>query len=143
MRPAWHRAKARQLISAAGDVKEVAHMLGVCDRQAYRYQNYENPLTAPQIITLEAAAMEPIYSAGMASLVTVASPLNGGDPMAYAAGAAREAGALPALVHAAMADGRIDRNERRAILDTIAAARADLDAAERALCAPDQVRAAS
>ncbi len=142
MRPAWHRAKARQLISAAGDVKEAAHLIGVCDRQVYRYQNAEQFLTAPQIITLEAAAMEPIYSAGMAGLISVGAP-SGGDPMGHAAGAAREAGALPALVHSAMADGRIDRNERRAILDTIAAARADLDAAERALCAPDEVRAVS
>lgn len=134
MRMIWHRAKVRQLISVVGGVKEAAHILGVCERQVYRYQTGEQHLTGPQIVTLESAAMEPVYSACMAALVQTVQA-SSDDPLVFAAGAAREAAALPALIIAAQADGRISQTERRALLETIAAARSELDSAERALCA--------
>lgn len=133
MTPALHKAWARQLIAAVGGVEAAGAVTGTCAATASRWQTGALVMNAAHISALQSAAQTTLYSDALTALVAPMAPASP-DPMPHAAHAAREAAALPALVIAAQADGRIDERERRALLDTIGAARAELDAAERALC---------
>jgi len=132
--PALHKAWARQLICAVGGVEAAGAVTGTCAATASRWQTGALVMNAAHIAALQSAGQTTLYSDALSALVNPLST-NGSDPMPHAAHAAREAAALPALVIAAQSDGRICERERRTLLDTIAAARAELDAAERALCA--------
>lgn len=139
--PALHKSWARQLITAVGGVEAAGAITGTCASTASRWQNGALVMSAMHIAALQTAAQTALYSDALSALVAAPNSSNSPDPLPHAADAAREAACLPALVIAAQVDGRIDERERRALIETIAAARAELDRAEHALCA-EQARAA-
>ena len=142
MTPALHKAWARQLIAAVGGVEAAGEVAGVSTGNASRWQTGALVMNAAQMAALQCAGQTSLYSDAVSALVANPSIPAEADPLPHAAHAAREAAALPALIMEAMADGRIDERERRLLLDTMAAARAELNRAERALCGEPHLKAA-
>ncbi len=132
MTPQLHRSWARQLIAAVGGVEAAGAVTCTSAPTATRWQTGELVMNAKHMAALQVAAQTTLYSDGLSALVTDPAPA-GEDPLAHAATACQEAGALPALILLAKADGLIDAHEKRKITDKIAATRVALDQAERAL----------
>ena len=138
----FHRVTARRLVRAVGGVEEAAAICGLsCPSQPSRWQTGAQLMNAMQIELLERVAGEPIYSRALSRLASDETRASD-TPLAHAAHAAREAASLPALIIEALADGRIDERERRALLDTIQAAEEQLRKARQALACGADRRAA-
>lgn len=130
MRLAWHAAKARQLVSAVGGVKEAAHILGYeTPDMIYRIQRGEYEFRPSQIVALESAAMVPIYSGDMAGLVGKDDAT--GCPVEQATTANVHAARMASAFVRALADGHLNAAEKKELRPIIAALRERLDACER------------
>lgn len=114
MSPDFHSAQARRLIRMVGGVEAAAAIAGV---SAQAMSNYQNPnvrafMTASTVAKLEAEAGTPVYSSALVNLVT---PAPSRSLLCDALDAGRIAGRLPAEIHEAMEDGRLDEAERRTL----------------------------
>ena len=137
MTPTFHRAQTRQIVNAAGGAQPTAEILGLADTSAVsRWLNGNGTMSAWHLTSLQCALGVSSYSDAISNLV---SPPTGPAQglLTCAAEACRSAGSLPAQVMDAMADGRIDEIERRALMQSIAELRGAADAAERALLGVD------
>jgi len=143
MTPTFHRAQTRQLINAAGGPQMSAEILGLADTSAIsRWQNGNGTMSTWHLGTLQCALGVSSYSDALSNLVgpPPVSPLG---MIESAAEASRHAGALPAMVLSAKADGRVDESERRMLLACIRSAKEQLDRTEQALLCEDTSRLAS
>jgi uncharacterized membrane protein YebE (DUF533 family) len=128
----FHSTQSRRLIRMVGGVEAAASICGV---SAQMMSNYQNPaqraFMPPHFIeALEREAGQPVYSAALVNLVRVEPSKS---ILCDAMGAARIAGGLPAQVHEALADGRIDESERRVLTAAADQLRAEADALIAAL----------
>lgn len=143
MTPTFHKAQTRQIVSAAGGPQMAAEILGLADTSAIsRWLNGNGTMNAWHLTALQCALGVSSYSDAMSNLVgpCPSSPLG---MIESAAEASRHAGALPALVLQALADGRVDESERRMLLACIRQSREQLDKTEQALLTEGTSRLAS
>lgn len=114
MNPGFHASQARRLVRLIGGVEAAAEIAGVSHQCISNYQNSNVRAFMPaHIITaLESEAGSAVYSAAMVNLV---APVPSRSLLCDALDLGRIAGRLPAEIHEAMEDGRLDETERRAL----------------------------
>lgn len=132
MSPGFHASQARRLVRLVGGVEAAAEIAGVSHQCISNYQSAHVRAFMPaHIITaLEAEAGTAVYSAAMANLV---NPVPSRSLLCDALDLGRIAGRLPAEIHDAQADGRIDEAERRALSALADDLRAKADAIQASL----------